>query len=49
LNVIGKVIADDVVLVKGGQCDKKGMDGNFGKTHKCFKVNKDKTTKCLVS
>ncbi|XP_060601489.1 uncharacterized protein LOC132754795 [Ruditapes philippinarum] len=42
-----KVTANDVVFVRGNQCVAKGIEGNFGKTHKCFQVNIGKTTKCF--
>ncbi|XP_060575939.1 uncharacterized protein LOC132733324 [Ruditapes philippinarum] len=42
-----KVTANDVVFVRGIQCVKKGIEGNFGETHKCLRVNIAKTTKCF--
>ncbi|XP_060596951.1 uncharacterized protein LOC132750896 [Ruditapes philippinarum] len=42
-----EVTANDVVFVSAKKCVKKGIEGNFGVTHKCFQVNMGKTTKCL--
>jgi hypothetical protein len=47
-DITDKVTANDVVFVKGNQCVKKGIEGSFGETHKCFQVNIGKTTKCFV-
>ncbi|XP_060585534.1 uncharacterized protein LOC132741404 [Ruditapes philippinarum] len=42
-----KIIANEVDYVRGTQCEKEEIDGNFGETHKCVQGNMNKKARCL--
>jgi hypothetical protein len=47
-NVTDKLLANEVDFVRGSQCEKEEIDGNFGETHKCVQGNMNKKARCLV-
>ncbi|XP_060565890.1 sushi, von Willebrand factor type A, EGF and pentraxin domain-containing protein 1-like [Ruditapes philippinarum] len=42
-----KLLANEVDFVRGSQCEKEEIDGNFGETHKCVQGNMNKKARCL--
>jgi hypothetical protein len=47
-DITDRIIANEVDFVRGTQCEKKEIDGNFGETHKCVQGNMNKKARCLV-
>jgi hypothetical protein len=48
VSITDKIIANKVDFVRGTQCEKEEIDGNFGETHKCVQGNMNKKARCLV-
>ncbi|XP_060556133.1 sushi, von Willebrand factor type A, EGF and pentraxin domain-containing protein 1-like [Ruditapes philippinarum] len=42
-----KIIANEVDFVRGAQCEKEEIDGNFRETHKCVQGNMNEKARCL--
>jgi hypothetical protein len=46
--ITDKIIANEVDFVRGAQCEKEEIDGNFRETHKCVQGNMNEKARCLV-